>query len=293
MISMDIAFYPGCSLHGIAREYGLSARLVCSRLGIRLVDVEDWNCCGATAAHSLDRELALGLSARNLSIVNRMNLDRVVTPCAGCFSRMKGCSHELSNSKDLREEMERRIGAPLAKLPEVSHLLQVLVETLGMKGLSDAVSRPLRGLKLAAYYGCLITRPRAVARFDDSEQPTSMDRILQAMGADTVRWSHKAECCGGAFAASQTGIVVDLGGQVLEAARQAGADALVVACPMCQVNLDARQQAIEEARGVRYNLPIIYFTQLMGMAYGFSSKQMGLDRILVSPLPLLRRAGLD
>ena len=120
-----------------------------------------------------------------------------------------------------------------------------------------------------------------------------MDRLLRAMGADTVRWSHKAECCGGAFAASQTDIVVDLGGQVLEAARQAGADALVVACPMCQVNLDARQQAIEEARGVRYNLPVIYFTQLMGMACGFSSRQMGLDRMLVSPLPLLRRAGLD
>jgi heterodisulfide reductase subunit B2 len=293
MICMDIAFYPGCSLHGIAREYGRSARLICRRLGIRLADVTDWNCCGATAAHSLDRELTLGLSARNLSIVNRMNLDRVATPCAGCFSRLKGCSHELSNSTEIREEMERRIGAPLAKLPEVSHLLQVLVEMVGMKELSDAVSRPLKGLKLAAYYGCLITRPRAVARFDDPEQPTSMDRILQAMGADTVRWSHKAECCGGAFAASQTGIVVDLGGQVLEAARQAGADALVVACPMCQVNLDTRQQAIEEARGVRYNLPIIYFTQLMGMACGFSWKQMGLDRMLVSPLPLFRRAGLE
>jgi len=290
---MDIAYYPGCSLHGIAREYGHSVRLICHRLGIRLADVEDWNCCGATAAHSLDRELALGLSARNLSSVNRMNLGRVVTPCAGCFSRMKGCSHELSKSKELRKEMERRIGAPLTKLPEVSHLLQLLVEGVGMKGLADAVSRPLNGMKLAAYYGCLITRPRSVARFDDPEQPISMDRILQAMGADTVRWSHKAECCGGAFAASQTDIVVDLGGQVLEAARQAGAHALVVACPMCQVNLDSRQQAIEEAHGVRYNLPILYFTQLMGMAYGFSSRQMGLDRMLVSPRPLLRQAGLE
>jgi heterodisulfide reductase subunit B len=293
MTPMDIAYYPGCSLHGIAREYGRSAALVCKRLGIRLVEVEDWNCCGATVAHSLDRELALGLNARNLSIVIRMNLDRVTTPCAGCFSRMKGCSHELSNSKEMREGMEKRIGAPLAKLPEVSHLLQVMTESVGLKGLADAVSRPLKGLRLAAYYGCLLTRPRAVARFDDPEQPSSMDRLLRAMGADTVRWSHKAECCGGAFAASQTDIVVDLGGQVLEAARQAGADALVVACPMCQVNLDTRQQAIEEARSVRYNLPVIYFTQLMGMACGFSSRQMGLDRMLVSPLPLLRRAGLD
>jgi heterodisulfide reductase subunit B len=292
MIWMDIAYYPGCSLHGIAREYERSAALVCRRLGIRLVEVEDWNCCGATAAHSLDRELTLGLSARNLSIVNRMKLDRVVTPCAGCFSRLKGCTHELEKSKKTLERIEKQIEAPLTTLPEVTHLLQLMVETVGLKGLADAVSRPLKGLKLAAYYGCLLTRPRAVARFDDPEQPTSMDRLLQAMGADTVPWSHKAECCGGGFAASETRIVIDLGGQVLESARQAGADAIVVACPMCQLNLDARQQEIDEDRGSRYNLPVIYFTQLMGIACGFSTGEMRLGRILVSPLPLLRRAGL-
>jgi heterodisulfide reductase subunit B len=292
MIWMDIAYYPGCSLHGIAREYERSAALVCRRLGIRLVEVEDWNCCGATAAHSLDRELTLGLSARNLSIVNRMKLDRVVTPCAGCFSRLKGCTHELEKSKETRERMQERIGTSLATLPEVTHLLQLMVETVGLKGLADTVSRPLKGLKLAAYYGCLLTRPRAVARFDDPEQPTSMDRLLQAMGADTVPWSHKAECCGGGFSASETRIVIDLGGQVLESARQAGADAIVVACPMCQLNLDARQQEIDEDRGSRYNLPVIYFTQLMGIACGFSTGEMRLGRMLVSPLPLLRRAGL-
>jgi heterodisulfide reductase subunit B len=188
--------------------------------------------------------------------------------------------------------MEKRVGAPLAKLPEVSHLLQLLVETVGLESIAAAVTKPLEGLRLAAYYGCLLTRPRAVTGYDDPEQPTSMDRLLRAMGAETVQWSHKAECCGGGFAASETGIVVDLGGQVLEAARQAGADAIVVACPMCQVNLDTRQQVIEEARGVRYNLPVIYFTQLMGLACGFSAGKMKLGRMLVSPLSLLRRAGL-
>jgi len=222
-----------------------------------------------------------------------MKLDRVVTPCAGCFSRLRGCSHEIEKSKTARKELEERIGAPLTNLPEVSHLLQLMVESVGLENLADAVARPLKGLKLAAYYGCLLTRPKAVARFDDPEQPTSMDRLLRAMGADTVQWSHKAECCGGGFAASETGIVIDLGGQVLEAARQAGADAIVVACPMCQVNLDARQQAIEEDRGARYNLPVVYFTQLMGVACGLSTRQMRLGRLLVSPLPLLRRAGLE
>ena len=145
----------------------------------------------------------------------------------------------------------------------------------------------MKGMKLAAYYGCLITRPKAVVQFDDPEQPVSLDRLLQTLGAETVNWSHKAECCGGGFAASETDIVVDLGGQVLEAARQAGAQAIVVACPMCQANLDTRQRAIEADRGIAYNLPIIYFTQLLGLGLGFSAKEMGLNRLLTSPANLL------
>ncbi len=289
---MDIAYYPGCSLHGIAREYGRSAELVCRRLGIRLLEVEDWNCCGATAAHSLDRELTLGLSARNLASVNRMNLDRVTTPCAGCFNRMKGVAHALKHSTEVRERMEMVVEAPLSNLPVVSHLMQALVEWTGLQRLAEPVLRPLKGLKLAAYYGCLLTRPRAIVCFDDPEQPTSMDSLLHALGADTVPWSHKAECCGGAFAASQTDIVIDLGGQVLKSARGAGADAIVVACPMCQVNLDSRQKAIEKAQGILYDLPVLYFTQLMGLAYGFPPRQTGLNKLLVSSLPLLRSRGL-
>jgi heterodisulfide reductase subunit B2 len=137
-----------------------------------------------------------------------------------------------------------------------------------------------------------ITRPHKVVAFDDPEQPASMDHILEVLGAQTVKWSHKAECCGGGFAASETSIVVDLSGQVLEAARQAGAEAIVVACPMCQANLDTRQEAVEEGRGTRYNLPIVYFTQLLGLAYGYPSGRMGLRRLIVSPLPLLKKKGL-
>ena len=289
---MDIAYFPGCSLHAMAHEYDRSARLVCERLGINLVEVEDWNCCGATAGHSLDHELALGLSARNLSIVNRMDRGEVTTPCPGCFSRLKTAVHALVNSESLTRRMEKRLDATLSRLPGVTHLLQLLMEARGLRGLAQPVVKPLTGLRLAVYYGCLLTRPHRIVQFDDPEQPSSMDGLLQALGAETVKWSHKTECCGGSFAASEPGIVIDLGGQVLEAACRAGAEAVVVACPMCQVNLDSRQDEIKKERGRVHNLPVLYFTQLMGLAYGYSPRELGLRRLLVSPVSLLEEKGV-
>lgn len=288
---MAIAYYPGCSLHSMAHEYDVSARLVSERLGIDLQEVSDWNCCGATAAHSLNHKLAVGLNSRNLNLVKDMKLDKITTPCAGCFSRLKTASLELKDPAMRESLKDLGIISEGAETVQVAHLLQVMLEEVGLDKIKQNVVKPLKGLKLAAYYGCLITRPRAVAQFDDPEQPVALDNLLQALGAETVQWSHKAECCGGGFAASDTAIVVDLGGQILEAARQAGAQALVVACPMCQANLDTRQQAIEVDRARKYGLPIIYFTQLMGLAFGFTPKQMGLQRMLVNPSQLLALHG--
>jgi len=284
---VSIAYYPGCSLHTLAHEYDQSARLVSERLGLDLREVTDWNCCGATAAHSLDHHLAIGLSGRNLTLVRDMKLNQVATPCAGCFSRLKTASLELKDPVKKHSYQDLGIAFEGVEDIQVSHLLQVMIEDVGLEKIKQLIVRPLTGLKLAAYYGCLITRPRAIAQFDDPEQPVSLDNLLKALGADTVNWSHKAECCGGGFAASDTNIVVDLGGQVLEAARQAGAQALVVACPMCQTNLDTRQQAIETERSTKYGLPIIYFTQLMGLAFGFTPRQMGLQRLFINPNQLL------
>lgn len=289
---MNVAYFPGCSLHGLAREYDVSTRLACSRLGINLMELEDWNCCGSTAAHSLNHLLALRLNARNLKIARDMNLTQLVAPCAGCYSRLKTASHELRNSEYLAEEAERFLDAPAPVEPEVLNLLQLMLELKGVDAIAKRVVKPLKDMKLAAYYGCLLTRPYHITEFDDPEQPMSMDRILRALGSETVNWSHKAECCGGSYAASETSVVVDLGGDVLESARQAGAEAIVVACPMCQTNLDTRQQAIETERGIKYNLPIIYFTQLMGLAFGYKASQLGLQRLLISPYPLLKRKGL-
>lgn len=284
---MNVAYFPGCSLHSMAHEYDLSTRLVCQHLNIQLKEIEDWNCCGATAAHSLNHTLAVGLSARNLNIVQQMNLDRVTAVCAGCFSRLKTASYEMRNNPRMQVEVEQMLQTPAPTKPEVKHLLQLLVEETGLDAIHQKVVKPLRGLRLAAYYGCLLTRPSKIVDFDDPEQPVSMDNLLKALGADTVTWGHKAECCGGGYAASDTGIVLDLGAQVLESAKQAGAEAIVVACPMCQGNLDMRQQAM----GLDYRMPILYFTQLMGLAFGYNAKQMGMNKLMNSPNSLLQSKG--
>jgi len=289
---MNVAYFPGCSLHGLAREYDISTRLVYNHLGINLKEILDWNCCGATAAHSLNHELSVSLSARNLAIARDMQLSQVMAPCAGCYSRLKTASYELRNNKSLAGKVENLIEAPAPVEPEVSNPVQYLIEAKGTEAIAAKVVKPLKNMKLAAYYGCLLTRPRHITEFDDPEQPMSMDLILRALGAETVDWSHKAECCGGGYAASETAVVVDLGSQVLESARREGAEAIVVACPMCQTNLDTRQQTIEAELGVKYNLPIIYFTQLMGLAFGYKASQLGLKRLLVSPFPLLKSKGL-
>jgi len=289
---MNIAYFPGCSLHAISSEYDSSTRIVCGTLGVHLDEVDDWNCCGATAGHSMDHELTMRLNARNLAQVARMNRDSVVTPCPGCFNRLKNTAIGLTTLPGERKKKEASMEGMHGEPPKVMSLLQFLTQEIGLDRIAGPVKMPLNGLKLVAYYGCLTTRPAKVAEFDDPEQPVSMDRILEVLGAKTASWSHKAECCGGPFAASDTDIVLDLSGEVLEAAQSAGAEALVVACPMCQLNLDSRQGAIRNHQGLEADLPIIYFTQLIALAYGFSARRAGLKRLLVDPLPILRRKGL-
>lgn len=289
---MNIAYYPGCSLHSLAREYDYSARLVCRSLDIVLHEIEDWSCCGASAAHSLNQNLAIDLAARNLQLVREMGMDKVTTPCAACFNRLKTAAFELNRSGAANGGLEKKAGIPIPGPVKVEHLLQLITRTVDIQDIVRKVTKPLKGLRVAAYYGCLLTRPARIAEFDDPEQPVAMDVLLQVLGAETVKWAYKAECCGGGYTASETDIVLDLGGQVLDSARQAGAEVIAVACPMCQSNLDTRQQAIATRRGQNYNLPIIYFTQLMALAFGLPVHELGFKRHLVNPLPLLVAKGL-
>jgi heterodisulfide reductase subunit B2 len=286
---MELAYFPGCATHSLARDYDRSARLVCDRLGIGLRDIEDWSCCGASVAHSVDGQLAIDLADRNLALAQTMGYAQVTTPCAGCFSRLKTAAAEKAGESAPSDAGTTRKRDAVA--PDVVHLLQLIVEAAGLDRVAAEVRRPLAGFKLAAYYGCLLTRPHQVTRFDDPEQPTSMDRLLTALGAETVDWSHKAECCGGGLSASETDLVVELTGEVVAAARRAGAEAVVVACPVCQINLDSRQRAAAVSSDER-RLPVPYFVQLMGLAFGFTPKQLGLRRLLTDPVPLLKAKGI-
>lgn len=188
----------------------------------------------------------------------------------------------------MKTDVERMLQAPAPVRPNVEHLLQLLVEETGLEAIAAKVVKPLQGLRVAAYYGCLLTRPQKIVQFDDPEQPVSLDNLLKVLGAETVTWGHKAECCGGGYAASDTGIVLDLGAQVLNSARQAGAEAIVVACPMCQGNLDMRQKAMQ----LDYRMPIVYFTQLMGLAFGYKPGQLGINKLFNSPISLLQSKAL-
>ncbi|GAB4302906.1 MAG: CoB--CoM heterodisulfide reductase iron-sulfur subunit B family protein [Desulfuromonadia bacterium] len=288
---LSYSYYPGCSLHASAREYDESTRGLFEALRIGLTEVPDWFCCGATPAHNVDELLALSLCAKNLQLAGAVEGDLAVA-CASCFSRLKTAQHRLSDDPSLREQVEYAIDASLTGDKPVKHLLEILARDFGLENLAAAVTRPLSGLKVACYYGCLLTRPPGVPELDCVEAPTIMEGVMEATGATALSWSHRLECCGANFTLSRPGVVIKLSGEILESARVAGADCIVVACPLCHGNLDIRQKEIEEATGQRFGIPIFYMTQLLGLAIGVSPTRLGLESMMIDPLPLLHGKGV-
>ena len=285
------AYYPGCSLHASAGEYDLSTRELFKALGIGLTEVPDWFCCGATPAHNVDELLSLSLCAKNLELAEQVDGDLAVA-CAACFSRLKFTQHTLEENSTKRKQVEKAIDAPVKLDGKVKHLLEILAHDLGHERLGAAVKKPLSGLKVACYYGCLLTRPPDVPNLDCVEAPTIMEQILAAVGAETVPWSHRMECCGANFTLSRPGVVIQLTNAILESAKAAGADCVMVACPLCHGNLDIRQKEIEGVYKTSYNMPVFYLTQLVGLAAGLTTEKLGLDALIVSPLPLLKEKNL-
>lgn len=285
------AYYPGCSLHASAGEYDLSTRELFKALQIGLQEVPDWFCCGASPAHNVDELLSLSLCAKNLELAEKVEGDLAVA-CAACFSRLKFAQHALGKNEVKRKQVEKAIDAPVPLDGKVKHLLDILARDFGLERLAAAVKKPLSGLKVACYYGCLLTRPPDVPDLDDCEAPTIMEDLLAALGAETVSWTHRMECCGANYTLSRPGVVIQLTNAVLDSAKSAGADCVMVACPLCHANLDIRQQEIESAYNTTYNLPIFYITQLAGLAVGLEADKLGLDGSMVDPKPLLKKKGL-
>jgi heterodisulfide reductase subunit B len=288
---MRFAYYPGCSLHSTGREYDASLRAVCQSLGIDLAEVRDWVCCGSAAVHGASRRLALSLPLHNLAQVEKQGFHEVLVPCAACFSRFKFAWHEMEQQPQLRRELEDIVEHKFSTGIKIVHPLEVLGDPEFLKGIPLLKKDALSGLRVVAYYGCLLTRPPEVTGFDDAEYPQSMDRLLRALGATVLDWGYRTDCCGASFSLTRTDIVLRLSHELLEGAREVGAQAIVVACPLCHLNLDARQREIEAEFGTRYNLPIYYFTQLLGLALGVPGQKLMLNRHFVEATRALEKVG--
>jgi len=285
---MRYAYYPGCSAESTARDMHQSTLAVAKALGIDLVEPKGWTCCGATAGHQTDRLLAVSLPAANLTKVQDMKLDMMVN-CAACYSRMKVANHEISSHPTIRQGVREALDRDYDGSVKVRHLLEVLLEDVGLPAIKQAVKRPLNGLKVACYYGCLLVRPPKILQFDDPENPTSLDRLVTAMGGTSLEWPSKVECCGGGLSLSRTDVVLELTGSIIDMAASVGADCVAVSCPMCQVNLDLRQQDINKQTGKNYQIPIVYITQLLGLCLGIEPGELGFYKLMVPATNVLKK----
>ncbi len=281
-----LGYFPGCSLEGGGIELDLSVRAIAKAAGVELREIEDWNCCGASAAHSLNHFLAVALPYRVLALAESQGLSEVLAPCAACFSRLKGTQVRLARSPEMSQRMQEVVQRPYqggVRIININEFMASLLEA----GLAQKFTRRL-GLKVAAYYGCLLSRGQDIVTGDDAEDPKGMEAAILAAGCEALPWNSANECCGGGFSMSKTGAVLDLSQAVLDEARAAGADAVVTGCPMCHSNLDMRQLELVKRRRVPGALPILYLSELLGLAAGLEPAALGLDRHFIESRGLVR-----
>jgi heterodisulfide reductase subunit B len=287
-----VGYYPGCSLHGTAVEYDLSTRAIADKIGLELVEPDGWVCCGTTPAHSTDHLLSTVLPMRSLKQVEQSGQSCVTVPCPSCFTRMRTAMQDVTADPELKDKVFAQVKYTPSPELQVEHLLTTIDEKVGAERVAAAVTRPLHGLKVVCYYGCVITRPPKLTGATEYEYPMSMDRLVQAAGAESLDWSYKTECCGVSLAFTQLPTVMDMCHKILDNARDVGAEAIVVACPLCQANLDMRQRQTGKVYGQDYNLPIFYFTQLLGLAFGLEPASLGLEKHTISAGSLLLEKGI-
>ncbi len=287
---MQIGYYPGCSLESSAKEFDLSIRAVFEEMDISLKEIPDWNCCGASAAHYLNEELAKALPYRNLVKAEEAGLDRVLSPCPACYSHLKHVHEEVSKEDRLAERLRTIVGKQYEGHVASKHILDFLNDDIGLERLKTSAKISLNGLKVACYYGCLTRLPGV--HLDDLENPVLMDEVVKAIGGESLDWSYKTECCGASLSVSRTEIALRLVNSILEGAKEKGAECIAVVCPLCQSNLDARQGDISKKYGTSYRVPVLYLSQLIGLTQKLGYSQLGLDRLIINPRTLLIEKGI-
>ena len=293
---MQVGYYPGCALHGSSADFDRSVHACLERLGVSLCELDEWICCGATAAHALNEKLALALPARNLALARAQGMKEMLAPCPLCSMALLKVSRAVAADDKLRREMSEIVELDVDGFTKVVNLVE-LFQKIGLEKIKQAVSKPLADVKPACYYGCLLVRSPAPPHLsrggggrngtaasksssqwsDDSEQPSSMEEILAALGAKPVEWNYKTECCGAGMTMACEDIVLDLAHKIISDAKSHGANCLVVACPMCHVNLDMKQADVERRFGVKHALPVYYLSDLVGRAMGLDDHALGVD----------------
>lgn len=286
MESKKIAYYPGCSLEGTSSGYAESLLKVLDVLGQPMKELEEWSCCGATSAHALDHEFHLGLNLRNLALAEQQGFQELLAPCAACYHRLVSSNNEFRNDRTVLDSINRLTGLAYRGRVRVRNLLDYLVHFVGPEKIADHVSKPLTRFRFACYYGCLNTRVPRMQSYDAVDYPNSMDVVMESLGAATVDWSYKTECCGASLSVTAEGIAEKLVTEILRDAAAKRADAIVVACPMCHVNLDTKQDRIRKRFGTTKLLPVYYITQAMGLAFGLEERQLGIRQNFVPALQI-------
>jgi heterodisulfide reductase subunit B len=280
---MRFSYFPGCTDHSTSLEYGLSTDAVFKTLGVELVEIEDWNCCGAAATHSINHLLSLCLPARNISKAQSAQAGPLAVPCAGCFNMLKRAEYALKHDEAKRKEIEGIVGFTYQPSFEILAVMDVIINRIGLEKIQERVTRPLKGLKTACFYGCALVRHPKVTQLDDPENPQYMDRLMKSLGAHPVEWSYKTDCCGADLALTYGDVVKKLVGKIVSMAKDAGAQCMVTSCGLCQANLEMRQDI---------GFPIFYFTELMGVAFDVEKRDLWWKKHMISPKGLLESLGL-
>ncbi|ODS41917.1 MAG: hypothetical protein MSIBF_00715 [Candidatus Altiarchaeales archaeon IMC4] len=285
-------YYPGCSARGTSKEYEMSVKKVYEALGIELKEIDGWVCCGSSPAHVSSLLLADALALKNLSLSKEQGLKELVIPCMGCYSSFISAKHELENDC-IRNKAEEATGL---KYDDTARRIGIIHPLADLANRADEIKRRVKnkptGLKAVCYYGCVFTRPPKVTGVEDFEDPKQMDSLLGAVGIEVLDWGSKTKCCGAAYSITRPDISLPLCERILSDALDAGADLIVVACPLCHGNLDMRQKQVEKKFGKMFGIPVVYMTQVLGIALGASPREVGLDKLFVDPIGVLKSKGL-
>jgi len=290
---MDLAYYPGCTLHASSSLYDVQCLKVFNEIGISLKEIEDWNCCGATSAGKVDDFLAIAMPARNLGIAEAAGFSEIVIPCSACYSRTLVSQKQMEEDSGLKKEINAELAHKVQGKIKVLSILEALLTKSASDELEKKATQKLKGIQAACYYGCLQTRfPFEVPVPDDVENPQGMEKILKVLGAKTLDWSYKTDCCGASASVNDEKTAFNLMARIMKDALARQANCMVVTCPLCQLNMDAYQEKFCKRHGIQERLPVYFVTELIGLAMGISPEELQIDRHFVDGFKLLKELDL-